>query len=161
MGRGRGSTSRTRGRRLDEAIDVCTRLWTEPVVEHHGEFFDFAEVAFEPKPVQQPRPPVLVGGESDAALRRAARLGDGWIGMGHTFESAATPIAQLRDLRVATRRGPASRCRSASARRCASRDDVARWEELGVTRLIVSPWRRSPEAVESRSHALRQHRRRS
>ena len=78
----------TRGRRVDEAIEVCKRLWTEETVTHHGEFFAFDEVVFEPKPVQQPWPPILVGGESKAALRRAARLGDGWIGMGHTFESA-------------------------------------------------------------------------
>ena len=78
----------TRGRRVDEAIEVCKRLWTEETVTHHGEFFSFDEVVFEPKPVQRPWPPILVGGESKAALRRAARLGDGWLGMGHTFESA-------------------------------------------------------------------------
>ncbi len=138
----------TRGRRVDEAIDVCTRLWTEPVVEHHGEFFDFAEVAFEPKPVQRPRPPVLIGGESGAALRRAATLGDGWIGMSHTPESAATPIGRLHALRADGPRAgePMQICLGASV---ASRDDVARWEDLGVTRVIVSPWRRSPEALES------------
>ena len=78
----------TRGRRVDEALEICKRLWTEETVTHHGEFFSFDEVAFEPKPVQQPWPPILVGGESKAALRRAARLGDGWIGMAHTLESA-------------------------------------------------------------------------
>jgi probable F420-dependent oxidoreductase len=138
----------TRGRRVDEAIDVCSRLWTEPVVEHHGEFFDFAEVAFEPKPVQQPRPPVLVGGESGAAVRRAATRGDGWIGMGHTLESAPAQIDRLRALRADGPRAdePMQICLGAAV---TSRDDVARWEDLGVTRLIVSPWRRSPEAVES------------
>ena len=44
----------SRGRRVDEALDVCRRLWTESEVEHHGEFFDFEPVMFEPKPVQQP-----------------------------------------------------------------------------------------------------------
>jgi probable F420-dependent oxidoreductase len=138
----------TRGRRVDECIEVCTRLWSEPTIEHHGEFFDFAEVAFEPKPVQQPRPPVLVGGESTAALRRAAVLADGWIGMGHTLESAPAPIARLRALRAESNRAgePMQICLGAAV---ASRDDVARWEELGVTRLIVSPWRRSPDAVDA------------
>ena len=72
----------TRGRRVDEAIEVCKRLWTEPTVTHHGEFFSFDDVVFEPKPVQQPRPPILVGGESKAgaaargpARRRLARHG--------------------------------------------------------------------------------------
>src|SRR5262249_37146047 len=60
----------TRGRRVDEAIDVCKRLWTEPEVTHRGEFFSFEGAVFEPKPVQRPHPPILVGGESKAALRR-------------------------------------------------------------------------------------------
>jgi probable F420-dependent oxidoreductase len=138
----------TRGRRVDEAIEVCRRLWTDPVIEHHGEFFDFAEVAFEPKPVQQPGPPLLVGGESGAALRRAAHLGDGWIGMGHTFESAPAPIARLRALRADGPRAgdPMQICVGGTV---SSRDDIARWEDLGVTRMIVSPWRRSPEAVDA------------
>lgn len=138
----------TRGRRVDEAIEVCTRLWTEPVVDQHGEFFDFEPVAFEPKPVQQPRPPVLVGGESTAALRRAAVLGDGWIGMGHTFDSAESQIAKLRSLRADGPRAaePMQICVGGTV---ASRADVTRWEALGVSRLIVSPWRRSPEAVEA------------
>ena len=136
----------TRGRRVDEAITVCRRLWTEEVIEHHGEFFDFAPVMFEPKPVQQP-PPVVIGGESPAALRRAARLGDGWVGMDHTIESVTESIARMAELRDECGRtdlpfeitvgGPVS-----------SEDDIARWEEAGVDRLIVSPWRRSPDAVE-------------
>lgn len=138
----------TRGRRVDEALDVCRRLWTDPVIEHHGEFFDFAPVAFEPKPVQAGGPPVLVGGESDAALRRAAVRGDGWIGMGHTPESAAPRIARLQEFRAGSERSdrPMQICLSG---RCDHRDDVAAWQDLGVSRLIVSPWRRSPEAVAS------------
>lgn len=136
----------TRGRRVDEALAVCRRLWTEEVVEHDGEFFRFPPVMFEPKPVQRPHPPVLVGGESRAALRRAARLGDGWLGMGHTPESAAARIADLRALwREAGRAGEPEVVLGGAV---TSRDDVDRWEALGVTRLIVSPWARSREAVD-------------
>jgi probable F420-dependent oxidoreductase len=137
----------TRGRRLDEALGVCKRLWTEAEVAHDGEFFHFPAVAFEPKPVQSPWPPLLIGGESDAALRRAARVGDGWIGMAHTFETAPRAISRLRELLEEHGRtldgfqvcvgGPVE-----------SRDDVARWEELGVTRIVVSPWPRSREAID-------------
>jgi probable F420-dependent oxidoreductase len=137
----------TRGRRVDEAIDVCKRLWTEPEVAYDGEFFRFEPVAFEPKPLQQPWPPILIGGESGAALRRAARAGDGWIGMGHTFESAAAPIARLRELRGEYGRDAAS-FQICLGGPMASADDVQRWDELGVSRLIVSPWRRSPEAID-------------
>jgi probable F420-dependent oxidoreductase len=137
----------TRGRRVDEAIEVCKRLWTQPEVAHDGEFFRFDAVAFEPKPLQQPWPPILVGGESGAALRRAARAGDGWIGMGHTFESAAGQIARLRELRAESGRDAASFqiCLGGPVN---GADDVRRWGELGVTRLVVSPWRRSPDAVD-------------
>jgi probable F420-dependent oxidoreductase len=138
----------TRGRRVDEAVAVCKRLFTEQTISHHGEFFSFDEVVFEPKPLQKPWPPILVGGESKAALRRAARLGDGWIGMGHSLESGASQVGALRALLVEYGRetepfqfvlgGPV-----------ASVDDVRRWEDVGVTRMIVSPWRRSPEAVEA------------
>jgi probable F420-dependent oxidoreductase len=138
----------TRGRRVDECLEVCARLWTEPEVEHHGEFFDFARVAFEPKPLQPGGPPILVGGESRAALRRAATLGDGWLGMGHTPASAASQIAILRTLRADSARveRPLQIVVGASVE---SRDDVTRWEDLGVTRILVSPWRRSPEAVDA------------
>jgi probable F420-dependent oxidoreductase len=137
----------SRGRRVDESIDVCKRLWTEPEVAHDGEFFRFDAVAFEPKPLQQPWPPILVGGESSAALRRAARAGDGWIGMGHTFESAAVQIARLRELRAESGREIAS-FQICLGGPVTGADDVPRWEELGVTRLVVSPWRRSPDAVD-------------
>ena len=137
----------TRGRRVDEAIDVCKRLWTEPEVAYDGEFFRFDPVAFEPKPLQQPWPPILIGGESRAALRRAARAGDGWIGMGHTFDSAAGQIARLRELRGEYDRDVAS-FQICLGGPVTSVDDVRRWDELGVTRLIVSPWPRSPEAID-------------
>jgi probable F420-dependent oxidoreductase len=137
----------TRGARLDEALDVCKRLWTDDTVEHHGAHFDFPAVMFEPKPVQKPWPPVHVGGESAAALRRAARGGDGWVGMAHTLDSIGDPVARLRELRADYGRSDA-RFEVSVGGPVASRDDVRRWEDAGVDRLIVSPWARSREAVE-------------
>jgi probable F420-dependent oxidoreductase len=136
----------TRGRRVDEAVEVCKRLWTEETITHHGEFFEFDEVVFEPKPLQKPWPPILVGGESKPALRRAARLGDGWIGMGHTLESGARQIAALRTLLAEHGRDDAG-FQFVLGGPVQSADDAKRWEEIGVTRMIVSPWRRSPEAL--------------
>jgi len=139
----------TRGKRVDEAIEVCKQLFADATVTYHGEFFSFDDVVFEPKPVQQPRPPILIGGESKAALRRAARLGDGWLGMGHTFESAAAQIKLLTDLRRLYERPPGEPdFQIIVGGAVESRADVDRWEELGVTRLIVSPWRRSREAID-------------
>ncbi len=137
----------TRGRRLDEALDVCKRLWTEEVIEHHGEFFDFEPVMFEPKPLQKPYPPILVGGESDAALRRAARAGNGWFGLDHTFESAAELIAKLRKL-LAEHGREGEPFEFIIGVNVQSRDEVERWEDVGITRLVVHPWRRSKEAID-------------
>jgi probable F420-dependent oxidoreductase len=136
----------SRGRRLDEALAVCKRLWSEEVVEHHGEFFDFAPVMFEPKPVQKPWPPILVGGESKVALRRAARHADGWIGMDHTLASIGTPLGVLRRTRAAA--GIDAPLEVTVGNAVSTRDDVKRWEDAGVDRLIVSPWARSREALE-------------
>jgi len=142
-----GLDPRTRGRRLDEALGVCKRLWSEDVIEHHGEFYDFAPVMFEPKPVQKPHPPLHGGGESDAALRRAARLCEGWLGLGHSLESVRAPVARLRQLRrEAGREDEPFEIIVSGPLEC--REDLARWAEAGVTRMIVSPWRRSPQAVE-------------
>jgi probable F420-dependent oxidoreductase len=137
----------TRGKRLDEAIAVCQRLWTEPVVEHHGPFFNFAPVMFEPKPVQRPWPPLHIGGESEAALRRAARLADGWIGMQHTLESAASAIQRLSELRREADRGNVPLIVTIGAD-ITGPEDLARWDAAGVDRIIVAPWTRSPEAVD-------------
>lgn len=137
----------TRGRRVDEALEACKRLWTDEIVEHQGEFFTFDGVVFEPKPLQQPWPPILVGGESGAALRRAARHGDGWIGIAHTFESIVAPIEQLRRMLADLGRDPAG-FQIVVGGVHESIDDIRRWEDLGVTRLIVAPWKRSRGAID-------------
>ncbi|MFD0691395.1 TIGR03619 family F420-dependent LLM class oxidoreductase [Actinomadura fibrosa] len=138
----------TRGRRLDEAIEVSRRLWTEGAVEHHGEFFDFPEVAFEPKPVQ-PRLPVVAGGESKAALRRAARLCDGWISMPQTLERVRPQLDLLHAYRKEAGREDEPFEITVHAYELSGPDEVAEWERLGVDRLIVRPWRRTREAAET------------
>ncbi len=73
-----GVPVRTRGRRADEVLQALKRLWTEDHVTHQGRFFNFDDVTLLPRPAQQPHPPVWVAGRSDAAMRRAALIGDGW-----------------------------------------------------------------------------------
>ena len=73
-----GIPTRTRGRRTNEMLEIMRRLWTEEHVDHHGDFFDFQDVTLLPQPVQKPYPPVWVSGRSEAAMRRAALLGEGW-----------------------------------------------------------------------------------
>ena len=137
----------TRGRRLDEALDVCKRLWTEDSVGHKGEFYQFEPVMFEPKPLQRPHPPIHVGGESDAALRRVARHGDGWYGIGHTLETVRPVLEKLREIVRAEGRDP-DQLEIITAAEVSSRDELQRWGDLGVTRLVVNPWRRGRDAVD-------------
>jgi probable F420-dependent oxidoreductase len=68
-----------RGRRTDECILAMKELWTSPAPSFHGRWVRFDDIAFEPRPVQKPHPPIFVGGNSRPAMRRAARLGDGWL----------------------------------------------------------------------------------
>ena len=68
----------TRGKRTDEMLQVMQRLFTEEHVSHHGDFFDFEDVTLLPFPTQKPYPPIRVSGRSDAAMRRAGVIGDGW-----------------------------------------------------------------------------------
>jgi probable F420-dependent oxidoreductase len=68
-----------RGRRADEALEVIRALWTGSPARHSGAFFSLDGAVMQPRPVQKPHPPIWVGGRSDAALRRAARAGDGWL----------------------------------------------------------------------------------
>jgi len=88
-----GIDPRTRGRRMDEALHLLRALLAGAPVTHHGEFFDVDDALIVPAP--QPVIPIVVGGRSDAALRRAGRLGDGWIGIWNSarrFEEASAII---------------------------------------------------------------------
>lgn len=68
--------------RFLEGLEVMRRLWTEPTANFAGRFWRLDGAAMEPKPIQQPHPPIWFGGKSDGALRRAVRLGSGWVGAG-------------------------------------------------------------------------------
>jgi probable F420-dependent oxidoreductase len=86
-----------RGRRMDECIEVIRKLWTGERVEHHGECFDFPRVQLSPVPTEPP--PIYVGGDNPLALRRAARLGDGWIGAGNEPAEVGPLLGELERLR--------------------------------------------------------------
>jgi probable F420-dependent oxidoreductase len=88
----------TRGRRFDEMIAVLRAIWRGGMVEHHGEFFDFDRLQISPAP-RAPLP-IWVGGVSAPALRRAARLGDGWLGTGHDPAEVPALLGRLRELRA-------------------------------------------------------------
>ena len=138
----------TRGRRVDESMRIIQRLFTEDVIEHEGEFFAFQPVKFQPKPVQDPWPPMLIGGDSPAALRRAAELGDGWLPMAQTFETLPGNLARLHELRE--QYGRADRRFEVTVFRLGddTLDGLRRIEALGVDRVLVAPWTSGRDAVD-------------
>jgi probable F420-dependent oxidoreductase len=77
-----GITRATRVRRFTEGLDLMKRLWAEDRVTFEGRFWTVRDGAIAPRPIQQPHPPVWFGGHHPAALARAARLGDGFVGAG-------------------------------------------------------------------------------
>jgi probable F420-dependent oxidoreductase len=76
---GVGVSKRGQARRADEFLGLLRTLWTDEVVSHDGEFYRVPPTRMDPKPVQRPGPPILLGGGAPTALRRAGRLADGWI----------------------------------------------------------------------------------
>lgn len=84
-----------RGRRTDEYLQLCKTLWTQEPATFHGRYYQFEQAYFGPKPVQKPYPPILIAGHSPAALRRAARLGNGWHPFALTPEELAPLVAQF------------------------------------------------------------------
>lgn len=87
-----------RGARTNEAIDVLRSLWRGAGSAHRGRFFDIDPVRLAPLPVQSGGPPIWIGGRSDAALRRAARLGDGYVGYLMDAAGFAERFARIRSL---------------------------------------------------------------
>jgi probable F420-dependent oxidoreductase len=139
----------SRGARTRESVRAIRALWTEAEPSFHGRYVDFAPVKFEPKPVQQPHPPIVFGGESEAALRRAAALGDGWYGVGHTPASARAQVARLHALLEEAGRAAANfeiTVSHGGAELTAT--DVVQYGDAGVHRVVSLPWRRAREADE-------------
>ncbi|HYD47180.1 MAG TPA: LLM class F420-dependent oxidoreductase [Terriglobales bacterium] len=145
----------SRAGRMRESVRALRALWTEAEPQFHGKYFDFGPVKFEPKPIQKPHPPLLFGGESEAALKRAAELGDGWYGVGHTPASAAAKVARLRQLLAAAGRSDAPFEITVSCG-AISRSEAAQFAEAGIDRLVALPWQRPRQAEEKLDQLARE-----
>jgi probable F420-dependent oxidoreductase len=93
-----GVAVRERGARTDESLIVMRRLWTEQHVTHEGRFYRLDDVTLSPPPAQRPHPPIWVSGRRDAAMRRAARLGDGWLPYFYSPAQYGESVARIRAL---------------------------------------------------------------
>jgi probable F420-dependent oxidoreductase len=92
-----GTDPKTRGALLDERIEAIKALWTDEPAEYHGKHVDFDASFIRPKPVQKPHPPIYIGGDSDATVKRVIRHNAGWISNPFAPEALKKRIDQMRD----------------------------------------------------------------
>ncbi|CAM3503265.1 LLM class F420-dependent oxidoreductase [Mycobacterium frederiksbergense] len=95
--RNHGTDPKTRGALLDERIEAIKALWTDDIAEYHGKYVDFGPTYMRPKPVQAPHPPIYIGGNSDATVKRIIRHGAGWISNPFPEDQLSRRIGQLKD----------------------------------------------------------------
>jgi len=124
-----------RGKRMDEQIEIIQQLAAGGFVEYHGEFYDLPAVKICPTPTE--KLPILIGGHAEAALKRAARLCDGWMHAGSESEQLPTMIGRLTELRREYGREDEPFEIHVISMDGYSVDGCARLEELGVTDVII------------------------
>jgi hypothetical protein len=135
-----------RGKRMDECVDIVRGLTSGGWFEFHGEFYDFDAIKQTPVPTEPV--PILVGGHSDAALRRAVRRGDGWMHAGGDGEELDLLLDKLKKFR--DEEGVADEAFEihAISYDAYSVDGVKRLEDKGITDLIVGfrvPYVKGPD----------------
>ncbi len=125
-----------RGQRMDEMIEIIRGLMSGDYFGYQGQIFQMAPIKLCPVPT---RPvPILIGGHTDAALKRAARIGDGWIAAGATLDDLAGYVKTLRTLRAEYGREKAPFEVHGMGAEAFSADGVKRLEDVGVDEVIVA-----------------------
>ncbi len=140
-----------RGARCDEFLEVMRRLWTEPVVNFAGRWVNFDTCRLDPKPIQKPHVPIIVGGYAEAALRRAVRFGAGWYGFNRDPASTKQMMDQLDAafLNVGRKRDPEFQI-IVTPPLSMPLDSMQTYAEIGVDRLIVNIGSQQPERLKNR-----------
>jgi probable F420-dependent oxidoreductase len=95
--RDHGTDPKTRGALLDERIEAIKALWTNEPAQYHGQYVNFDASYSKPKPVRQPHPPIFIGGDSNATVKRVIRHNAGWISNPNPVEAMRKRIDQMRD----------------------------------------------------------------
>lgn len=128
-----------RGKRLDECIEIARKIWSGEMVSHQGSEFQFEACRVLPAPSQPV--PIYLGGASEVALRRCARVADGWIGNGTDPDDVPAVLAQLQALRQAAGREHLPFETVIGLTRPASVDTLKRLRDLGMTAGCGAPFR--------------------
>jgi probable F420-dependent oxidoreductase len=144
-----GIPFRRKGARTDEYIDAIRALWTQERPEFRGNFVSFGGIQARPRPVQQPCPPIVVGGHSPGALRRAVERGNGWYGFALAPEATEHCLEGLREAQRRHVRPPEIGPLEISVTPgvALDRGSLRRYAELGVDRLIPLSRARTGEEV--------------
>lgn len=122
-----------RGKITNEMIMAMRTLWRDHSSTFSGEYFSFKDAFCFPKPARPGGVPILVGGESEAAMRRVARLGDGWLPYNLAVKDALKVIAELKGMTTAEGRDPRSLRICKIVYETATLDDLRRYRDAGVT----------------------------
>ena len=131
-----GTQYASRFRKLEEQMAALREIWTNDVATFHGEFENFDSVWSWPKPVQQPHPPLILGGETDHTLKRIVRLGDGWLPRAMNPERVIAGMEKLQRFAEEAGRDPATI--SVSVFAPPPKDDVInRFRETAAERVIL------------------------
>ncbi len=140
-----------RGARCDEFLEVLRRLWTEPVVDFAGKWVKFETMRMDPKPVQKPHIPIIVGGYAEAAMRRAVRFGAGWYGFNRDIDGTKQMLAMLDAAfaKAGRKRDKAFEIIITPPMSMAV-DAMPAYAEIGVHRLLVNLGSQKPERVNQR-----------
>ena len=134
-----GQDFHNRGKRLDEMIDALRLLFTGESVSFHGAHYDFDRISIRPAPAKPV--PIIVGGNSPAAMRRAARVGDGWIPAASAKpDELETMLAEMDRLRAEAGRSDTPFEVIVALAAWPDKDLYARFEELGVSGVMCAPW---------------------
>lgn len=137
-----------RAARTSEYVALMKELWTSDDPVFHGRTVNLEGVKFMPKPVQRPHPPLIFGGHTEAAFRRAARMGDGWYGIVDDLDHTPGLIARLREHeRAQGRSTPLEITLSPRLGTPLTAEAAQRFAEMGAARLIVATGAGAREAI--------------
>lgn len=126
-----------RGKRMDDYIDAIRKVWAGDVVEHQSEFIQWRNFKSHPTPVQKPNIPMVIGGTSDAALRRVVARGDGWYAPSNGIDDLKPLLAKLRQFAAEAGRNPDELEISTTWLIGREPDALPAYRDLGVSRLVV------------------------
>ena len=153
-----GQDFHTRGKRCDEMIEIMRLLWSGDYVSYQGEYYQFDAVEANPRPTGDV--PIWVGGISGPALRRAARLGDGWLSALQPAADIVESIRKIRAMRQEFGRDGQPFDVMATPMDVGDPDGLRRLEDEGVTHIIGTPWLmyyQGPTTLEQKKDAIKRY----